>query len=151
MFEIKTENVRIVILVYVDDLVILASTEYGVSLVKDKLRSLFNVTELEKVRHYVGAFVRKGSVILLNQAGYCRRVLERFRMDREKAAPTSMVDNIENLSEGARTGEAGQNSSIGFPDRELLGILLYLSTHFPPHITFAVNVLRPLLESPLRV
>lgn len=116
--------------------------------VKDKLRSLINLTDVEERRRYLGAtFKRRGSVLILYQTGYIRRMPERSKTDKAKTAPIPMGDNTDNLFEGAVTSEAGQRASRGFPYRELLGSLLCLSIQTRPDFTLAVSVLSRFSES----
>lgn len=53
MFQIKLETFRVVILVYVDELVILRSKKHGVKWTKDKLRFIFKPTDLEEIKYYL--------------------------------------------------------------------------------------------------
>lgn len=71
MFKIRTFKFQVVILVYIDDLVILGSTEDGVKWVNNKLRPLFKLTDLGEIKHYLGVSLeREGNVMILHQAGY---------------------------------------------------------------------------------
>lgn len=50
----KTEAFRVIIFVYVNDLIIIGSTLSGVTWVKAKLGSLFNMKDLGELRYYIG-------------------------------------------------------------------------------------------------
>lgn len=94
----KNGKFQVVILVYGDNLVISSSMKDGVYCVRDKLRFLFNLTDLELVKHYHGVtFEQKRYVIILYRAGYCRRMLDNFRVVKAKSAPTPMDGNMDNL------------------------------------------------------
>lgn len=111
MFKIKTEKFQVVVLDYAEDLVVLGFTEVGVKWVKDKLRFLFKVMNLQEISYFLGVtFERTGNVISLHHIAYCRRVLKCFGLGKGKSTPTQMVHYIANLFEGAVTSEAGQTA-----------------------------------------
>lgn len=58
-----------------------------------------------------------------------------------------MVDILDGLFEEALTTEAEQNSTQKFQYRELLEILLYLSTHKQPKLIFALCLLGRFVKS----
>lgn len=136
------EIFQVVVLVYVDNLVILWFTEDGVKRVKEKLRSLLNLTDLGEICDYPGlTFERKRNGMNIHQAEYCGRLPKRFGMKRAKSTLTLMVDTMYNMFEGAVPSEARQKNTQTFPYRKLLRSLLFLSSYTRPDITLAANVL----------
>lgn len=59
-----------------------------------------------------------------------------------------MVDNIDSLFDKAVTTEARQRGDHDFPYGELLGNLVYLSTHTRAGVSFVVNVLCYFVKNP---
>lgn len=56
---------------------ILGTMENGVSWVKNGLRFSFELTDLGETKHYLEAtFGPEGNVMIVYQAGYCRRILD---------------------------------------------------------------------------
>lgn len=67
----------------------------GVTWVKEELGSSFNLTYFVELKYYLGvSFDHKGTKMLVQQSAYCTCVLELFRMDFVKSAPTPIAGNI---------------------------------------------------------
>lgn len=110
----EIESFRVVILVHAGDLVISGPSKDEVNWAEGKPGLFMKLRDLGEVRYYLGVPLRQKRIVTgLNQAAYCRRVLDRFRMDRAKAAPTPQVDGIANLFEGGVSGEAGLERGRG--------------------------------------
>ena len=140
---------KVVLAVYVDDLIIMSPNRMEVDKTKEKLRVKFKLEDLGELRYYLGIkFERNGRKMILNQEAYCQRILKRFGMDQAASCPTPMVANIDELLKRKTVGEKEQEEMEKFPYRALVGSLLYLSCHTRPDISFAVGVLARFLDSP---
>lgn len=96
-FKIKMEKFHVGFLIHVEDLVILGCAKNKGNWVEDRLGTLFNLTDVRGIKRDLDVmFDQNGNVMIIHQEGYCRLVLERFGMDKEKPALTPMVENIDN-------------------------------------------------------
>lgn len=149
--KVKLEKFHIVTLVYADGFVKTELSDTKMSLVKNNLRSIFNLMYLKIIRHYLEAtFEQKRTVMTQRQAGYCRQALEYFGMDKTKSALNYLNYNIDNLFYRAVFSTAGKNSNQGFAHRKLLRSLLHPSTHTTPNIKLAEDILNSFVKCPLQ-
>jgi len=121
------------LLVYVDDIILTASTPSLLHDVINKLRQTFAIKDLGALHFFLGVQVRRDDDgFLLNQAQYTKDILERAGMANYKPASTP-VEAKPKLS--AADGKPAEDGSFY---RSITGVLQYL-TLTRPDIAYAVN------------
>ena len=75
------QNVKTIIAVYVDDLIIMTDADDDMTSVKEALARRFKMKDLGKLHYFLGVTVEQnGSTIKLHQNYYLQQVLNRFGM-----------------------------------------------------------------------
>lgn len=127
----------IILAIYVDDFIILYSSERDLLEVKRMLHSNFIMKDIGLAATCLGININQGpNFIEIDQCHYVKQILERFGMSNCKPAITPSDVN-QKLSISMWNEE---NSLVGkVPYQEAIGSLLYLSGATRPDISFAVN------------
>ena len=137
--------------IYVDDIVIVG-TDAAIEDTMNALKAEFKVKDLGLLRYCLGLEITQTQKeIKLNQMGYIKKVLNKFRMgDALKFCKTPMV--VRSLSpESDVFGPRMKNENLlgnKYPYREAIGALLYLANGSRPDISFAVSVLARYTSEP---
>jgi hypothetical protein len=132
----------VLLAVYVDDIVVAASTKALEIAVKKELMSKFEMTDLGELNWYLGMKVTrnpKSGTINLDQSQYIQKVLEKFSMTEAKPANTPMSSDPD-ATEKTEPADA--------PYREAVGCLMYAMIGTRPDIAYAVSVASRYLENP---
>jgi len=136
---------RVVILVYVDDLIIAGDTLKGIQAVKDQVAANFEVCDMGEVEDFIGIKVmrdREAKIITLSNPGHTAALFASFGM----AASTP---NKTPMASGTRLTKTKEDLLLeGNRYADLGGSLLYLSTMTRPDIIFAVGVLSRFMSCP---
>jgi hypothetical protein len=133
---------RLLVGVYVDDLIITGNDATEIAKFKEQMSSRFKMSDLGLLCFYLGIEVQQGEHgISLSQAGYARKVLERAGMDSCNPCHTPMEARLK-LSKTS-TGEPVDVTEY----RGLVGCLRYL-VHTRPDIAFAVGYVSRFMERP---
>ena len=132
---------RLIIGVYVDDLIITGTTAAEIERFKE-MKTQFKMTDLGLLTFYLGIEVQQGTAgIGLCQAHYARRILEAGGMQECNSTHTPMEERLK-LS---RDSEAEEEDATLY--RKLVGSLRYL-VHTRPDLIFAVGYLSRFLQRP---
>lgn len=136
----KHEGETTILAIYVNDGLIVSTKQSCIDPVIDHLRKTFEIT-VSVANYYLGFELtrQQNGSILLNQAAYTRKVLERFGM-MESNPVTTPANNQQQLGV-----EANQKPTT-FPYREAVGSLIYLSIGSRPDISFAVALVSRFLD-----
>ena len=132
----------VLLAVYVDDIVVAASTKALEIAVKKELMSKFEMTDLGELNWYLGMKVTrnpKSGTIYLDQSQYIQKVLEKFSMTEAKPANTPMSSDPD-ATEKTEPADA--------PYREAVGCFMYAMIGTRPDIAYAVSVASRYLENP---
>ncbi|KIJ41161.1 hypothetical protein M422DRAFT_172542 [Sphaerobolus stellatus SS14] len=135
---IKDDNgIRVVVAVYVDDLLIFSSSIEAVKKVKKDLKGKFEMTDLGEAHWILGMEItrdRPSHTLSISQKAYFAEILERFGMSDCKPAPTPMEVGVSlrKLSEAEVDSQHYQSA---------VGSLMYgmIGTH--PDVAHSVGVL----------
>ena len=133
----KTDNELLVLGIYVDDGLIISTSEILGDFVIEHLKKNFEITQSDNVKCYVGLEIEQFSdAIFICQTRYIEAVVKRFEIDTEKVVNVPYDRNSLSISDyepgSPILGECDK------PYRELLGCLIYLSNCSRPDITFIV-------------
>lgn len=137
-----TETEKVLIIIWVDDLIIAASNMNVLGGVKEMLMSKFRMKDLGKLTHFLGIDYEQGvDCVKMSQHGYIERILKRFDMEKCKPRATpceqklNYTDNAEVMSDVRKY-------------RELVGSLIYLATCTRPDLSFVVSKLSQYFTRP---
>ena len=133
---------KILLIVYVDDIIIIGDDKQGFDDLKRYLQNSFRTKDLGKLRYFLGIEVaRSKEGISLSQRKYVLDILKETGLLGSKPVETPMNPNVK-LYE-----DQGELLSNAKRYRHLVGKLNYLTiTH--PDILFAVSVLSPFMKDP---
>jgi histone deacetylase 1/2 len=147
LFINRKSGVVIYMLIYVDDIIVTASSEGAVAALLRDLKTEFALKDLGDLHYFLGIEVKRDEQgITLSQGKYARDILSRVGMTHCKSSPTPLPA-AEKLSRFE--GELlGVNDSTKY--RSIVGALQYL-TLTRPDLAFAVNRVCQFLHAPTSV
>lgn len=144
---------RIIIAVYVDDLLILYNDKKTKNDIKRKLTNNFEMKDLGPVKNCLGMTItrsKKQGKLWIYQMSYIHKILERFGMTNCNPIATSM-DPQTKLSRDMEPNDASEIEEMkGIPYKEAVGSLMYLCQISRPDISFAVNMVSRYSQNPGR-
>jgi histone deacetylase 1/2 len=144
LFIYRKNGVVIYMLIYVDDIIVTASSEEAVVALLQDLKKEFALKDLRDLNYFLGIEVKRDERgITLSQGKYARDILSRVGMVHCKPSPTPLPAT-EKLSkfEGK---PLGMDDSTKY--RSIVGALQYL-TLTRPYLAFAVNKVCQFLHAP---
>lgn len=141
----KDETGQVYLLVYVDDLIIIASTKAAMEACKAGLSNTFKMTDLGDTSHFLGMEVqrdRAAKLIHLHQGSYIRGMLERLGMS--DCAPLRIP-----IAVGTKLPPcAEEEQSFRTYFQSAVGSLMYLMVATRPDLAFAVHAVSQFMSSP---
>jgi hypothetical protein len=139
---VRTGNVgRLIVLVYVDDLIITGDNMDEIQSLKSTLHETFSIKDLGSLRYFLGIEMdHSPKGLFLNQRKYIVDLLHEVGMTDSKPAHTPLKSNLKLNIEGEPL------SDISMYQR-LVGKLIYL-TITRPDITYAVSLVSQFMHSP---
>jgi hypothetical protein len=128
---------------YVDDLIFTGNNSGMFQRFKDSMMKTFDMTDLGKMRHFLGVEVIQDSQgIFMCQHRYAKEILERFGMKNSNAVCSPMVT-------GTKLSKHDQGNEVDPTQfKQNIGSLMYL-TATRPDLMFAVNMIARFMEHPV--
>jgi len=126
----------IIVLVYVDDLLLVASSLAAMYRIKDALHKRFEMKDLGEAKVILGLKIRRENALgtlKLSQGKYAAQVLEKFGMAECNPIETPLEVGLQLV----KTDESGD----ALPYREAVGSLMYLMVRTRPDLVFAIGKL----------
>lgn len=146
---VKSVNgVKIIIAVYVDDILLFSKNQSAIKQVKCALSKFFDIDDIGECRHVLGLDINKSENSLsLKQRQYTVDILEKFQMSDCKAVSTP-INPGEKLSgcDGNPCGKCGIVDQTYY--RSIIGSLMFLAVSSRPDIAFAVSMLSRFNNNP---
>ena len=139
----QTWEYLFIVIIYVDDLIILASDTTRMEALKTTLKQQYEMSDLGELNFCLGVkFVRDhGShTIVLSQRRYIEDVLECFGMQDCKPIGTPLDANCKLLKLSQEEFEQCEDEMQGVPYKEAVGSLMYAMVGARPDLAFAVSV-----------
>lgn len=138
----ETENEKVLIVIFVDDLILAASDENALRDVKNMLASRFKMKDLGRLKHFLGIdFNQIDNCVKMSQAKYVEKILERFDMQDCKPRSTPCEQKL------AYTDGADMMTDVR-KYREAVGSLIYLTVCTRPDLSFVVSKLSQYFAEP---
>ena len=134
---------KVLILVWVDDIIVAASNEVLLKNVKESLSDRFRMKDLGELRYFLGIeFSRTEGCIKMSQKQYSEKVLSRFGMS--ECNPRKSPCN-EGLDKDIDNSPLLRESGLY---REIVGSLIYLMTATRPDLSYSVTKLAQKMSNP---
>lgn len=133
---------RLILGVYVDDLIVTGGDPLEISVFKKQMSSEFEMSDLGKLSFYLGIEVeQEADCITIKQTGYAKKVLSRFGM--ENCNSTKVPMNPGAVLDEDKEGEAIDPIEY----RRIVGCLRYL-LHTRLDLTFSVGIVSRFMKRP---
>lgn len=139
-------NTVIIIIFWVDDIIIAASDNYALTMVKKCLNDRFKMKDMGKISWFLGIeFTFGDGYIMMNQTEYCKKILDRFNMKdcKPKAIPCDPSVNKITIDDSTELADPKLY-------REIVGSLIYVMTGTRPDICYAVTKLAQHMSEPTK-
>lgn len=138
----ETLKDKVIILIWVDDLIIAASDENAMATVKKMLAAKFKMKDLGKLRYFLGIdFEQSNECLKMSQRQYVEKLMVRFKMQDCKPRTTPCEQKL-NFSTDSNLLNDVQKY------REVVGSLIYLTTCTRPDLSFVVSRLSQYFTNP---
>jgi transposase InsO family protein len=145
------DNVKVIIPVYVDDLVLACNDRPALDFVKRELGNRFQMKDLGPAKLLLGLEItrdRPNRRLYLGQQKYCRDVLERFQMSTCKPVITPIDPNVHLVKSPDPLPPEQVETMRNIPYLSAVGSLMYLAQGTRPDIAYAVGVLSQFMKNP---
>jgi len=137
----QTEKERVIVVIWVDDLIIAASNNDSLNCVKKMLTARFKMKDLGKLNYFLGIdFHQNEGYVKMSQKRYILKVLERFNMSDCKPRSTPCEQKLDHNSDDDPVDPKRY--------REAVGSLIYLMTCTRPDLSWTVSKLSQYLSNP---
>jgi hypothetical protein len=135
-----TRSERLIVGVYVDDLVVTGSSVNSIKRFKDQMSSMFKISDLGLLSYYLGIEVKQGGDgISLSQGNYGRKILEKAGLEGYKSCVVPTQQKLK-LSKESNTPMV---DATGY--RSLVGSLRYL-VNTRPDLAFSIGYISRFME-----
>lgn len=133
---------KIIVIIWVDDLIIAGSNSQTIQNVKCILGSKFKMKDLGQLKHFLGIdFTQTDGEIKMSQKRYITKILQRFDMSACKARSTPCEYKLNFDNEGDLADQKRY--------REVVGSLIYVMTCTRPDLSYIVSKLSQHLSEPM--
>lgn len=144
----RTDEEFIIVVIYVDDLLLIARSVASCDLVKAKLKERFNIHDIGEVREFLGVRIsrdRGARLLTLDQADSIESLARKFSVIDTRPVSTPMEKGLDS---------AGWNSvsrvETSLPFRSLLGAIMYIMIATRVDVSFSVGFFSRFAERPDR-
>ncbi|KAJ8127933.1 hypothetical protein O1611_g5703 [Lasiodiplodia mahajangana] len=141
---------KLILAVYVDDILIFGKDTEKIAAVKADLSSRFQITDLGPCKHFLGMEVhrdRPNRKLWLTQTAYLTRVLKRFFPSGNITPRSIPMDPGETLEPAPKDFH---DSTIRKEYQEIVGSLMYAMVGTRPDLAYSVSKLSRFLVNPTR-
>ena len=142
---------RVIMLIYVDDIILASKRIEKLETVKTKLKTAFKMVDLGPIHDILGINVERQGLtgsIRLSQRKYTEELIAKFNMENAKTVSTPMEVNTKITKEMSPKSEEERAEMSNRPYRELVGSLIYLANATRPDIAFAASTLSRFCNDP---
>ena len=142
---------KLIIAVYVDDMMAISKDEKQLQEFKQNLRNKFKFKDLGVLKYMVGLQIEylNEDTIRIHQRNYIDNVLKKFNLERSRKQVEIPIQPNHKLTLQLRYEEETLRNKINpKPYRVIIGSLIYLMVNTRPDISYAVNVLSRYMHEP---
>ncbi|CAI7806671.1 unnamed protein product [Closterium sp. NIES-53] len=143
LYVLNKDEKKLVLLLYVDDLLLVSDSKTLVADMKTKLVAEFSMRDLGAISHYLGMHIdrdRGNKTLALHQHKYLESVVDRFGMIESKPTPTPMEAGFHPL---AVSDENPMDPESAKAFHSVVGSCMYAVVSTRPNLSFLVGVLGP--------
>ena len=91
----RSKGGLVIVGVYVDDLIVTGAEQRDIDAFKEKMKSMFRMSDLGLLTYYLGIEVEQtGNAITLRKSAYARKLLERSGLGECRACQTPMEEKV---------------------------------------------------------
>ena len=138
----EREHEKVIMVIWVDDLLIAASDENAMKVTKDMLAARFKMKDLGKLRSFLGIdFEQCNNCVTMSQSKYVEKILVRFNMQDCKPRSTPCEQKLNYTDDAALLSDVSMY-------REAVGSLIYLTVCTRPDLSFIVSKLSQYFNEP---
>lgn len=138
----ESKDGKVIIIIWVDDLIIAASNEERLREVKEMLAEKFKMKDLGRLKHFLGIdFNQSDGCVNMSQEKYTNKILERFNMQNCRTRETPCDQKLEYTEDAVKMEDVRRY-------REAVGSLIYLTTCTRPDLSFVVSRLSQYFAEP---
>lgn len=151
MYVFGEDDDRVIVLIYVDDLILASKKIEKLDFVKSKLKSAFKMVDLGPIHDILGINVERQGLtgsIRLSQKKYIEELKTKFNMENAKTASTPLEANAKVTKDMSPKSENERSEMKNQPYRELIGGLIYLVNATRPDIAYAASTLSRFYSDP---
>lgn len=135
----------LIVSLYVDDLIFIGNDEDMFKRFKESMKKEFDMTNLGKMRYFLGVeVVQNSDGIFIGQRKYAREVLERFGMKQSNSVYNPIVPGCKLSKDGSG---AGIDATMY---KQMVGSLMYL-TATRPDLMYSVCLISRYMEKPTKM
>lgn len=128
----------VLLVVFVDDLIIAASTLILMEEIKNQLSQRFKMKDEGALQSFLGMTITcTDAAIVIDLGNYSRKLLQKLRMDQCRATSTPSAPGLQLSKEGS---PVGNQAAPTFPYRTAVGGLLYLAGVTRPDLSYQASV-----------
>ena len=149
LFHKQDENNKMYIVIWVDDIVVSASTEGELNATKSLLKKEFRMKDLGPISYFLGIQFHQDPItyiIEMNQSHYLKGVLQRFNMADCKPKTTPCEVNLQVYDDNQDSSSDKTQDTRRY--REIVGSLVYAMTCSRPDLAWIVTKLSQHLNNP---
>ena len=142
---------KIIVSLYVDDILLFSSRLANVNSVKKALNSEFKMTDSGEVDTILGIQIRrnrKAGTLTMSQELYANQILQRFSLEQCTGRSTPLEPGLQLSKDMAPLTEAEKQLMERTPYREAIGSLMYLMLSTRPDLAAAVQYLSRFANNP---
>jgi hypothetical protein len=132
-------DVKFFIVVYVDDLILVCNNKDKLLQVKEELSRKFEMKDLDDLHFFLGMEVERycaQHLLYINQIGYLKEILKRFRMEDCKAIRVPL-DPKTKLKKNVKKDD----EMVKVPYQQVMGSLMYAMLCTRPDLAYPISVM----------
>ena len=146
VYVLSEADVRVYVMVYVDDMLIVSNTLPALENFKHQMQQQFKMTDLGEAEFFLGLLLKRNMAehqIELNQQRYITEVLQRFNMQdsKPKGTPVAVGAHLVASTEP-------ENAARSRYYRSAVGSLMYVMVATRPDLAYAVGALSQFMANP---
>jgi hypothetical protein len=145
----QTGEYLLIVIIYVDDLIILASNVSILKWLKSRLEDEFEMSDLGELHYCLGVEFerdRANRTITMSQSKYIEEVLKRFNMEECKPIGTPLDVNSKLLKLTEEEFQGIQEEMQGIPYKAAVGSLMYAMVSTRPDFAFPVSMVNQFMS-----